>query len=132
MMKAFTSKAFWRDTAERVVATFTQAFLAAIPVLAAVEAALKGDTTTLQSLTVAAATGGIAASLSFLKAVIASLVPGTVSEASFAKEPDATATGQDDQATGTFNGERPDDGPQDVSQDPDVIIESDVVDGEQG
>lgn len=65
-----------RDTAERVVATFLQAFLAAL---------LAGplDLVSVGTLR-AAALGGIAAALSVIKAALATRLPGTISPASVA------------------------------------------------
>lgn len=52
----------------------------------------------------------------------------TVDEAAPPPDPEADATQQDDLAVKTDNGSRPDDGPQDISQDPGVEIESEVPD----
>lgn len=61
-----------RDTAERVIATAIQTFLALIVVT---------DISTLRT----AAVAGLAAGLSVLKAAVARKVPGTIGPASVAK-----------------------------------------------
>lgn len=66
-----TLSPFVRDLAERAAATFVQAFVAAIPMTQAVDAAVAQDVSTLQSIGLAAGTAGLAAALSVVKSSIA-------------------------------------------------------------
>lgn len=94
MFKDKFTREFFVDAGERVISTFIQAFLGFI--VPSTIIAVSNDATQLKPVLLSALGAGIAAALSAVKAIVASLKLDTVSPASFAstEEPPLDEVGE--------------------------------------